>query len=349
MTFRAVPALLALLPLAACAGPKPAAETQADRFATLAFAADSGARTGEAPPSVVNANAYLVEFAFERSDGSRMAAQPLRVRMGQAGAIALVRPSPYQPDVNADSVAPATPPLDEGIRIETCADRAGDGGVVLSFRARMNKVMGPDVEATTGGAEGRERVLVPQQDVVEISGTRWLEPGVRGMLARVPSPDRSGQLLVLARVTPQRVEQPADESFSTSGPQKGDLAPPSELARPMSGHTVHLRVSAVRVARDFAPGAVIDETAAPDVLKVTGGEILRDFEAYTCLDSRVRLAGTSGPASFAAALGDDGVVTIEWNGRSARVKTSQGRRFVAVAPVEGGGTAGVIVSVNADD
>jgi hypothetical protein len=347
MTFRDGLALPVLLAVAACSAPKTAAATQAERFSTLRFAADAGGET--APAIAGEANAYAIDLVFERSDGSRLVAPQLVVFAGQTGTIALVKPIAYPADVDADSVAPPAPALEEGIRLEACASRAGDGGVVLAFRARMTKVTGPAVEATTGGAEGREAVALPQVDAVEFSGARWLEPGVRGMIARVPGPDGSGPLLVLARATPQRVPPPpADGDFAVPGQPVAPAAAP-DLSRPMTGHTKHLRVSAVRVSREFGPGVVIDETAAPDVLKSAGGEILRDFETYTCLDGRVRLAGTIGAASFSAVLDDGGRVSITWNGRTACVRANEGRRFVAVAPVEGGGTAGVIVSVNADD
>ena len=347
MTFRNGLALTALLAVAACAGPKSAAATQAEKFATLKFAAAAADTAVAAPATPGDENGYLIEVVLERIDGSHLSVPPLVVEAGRTGGVALVRPSPHAN--GADAGTSSAPPLEDGIRLQACATRAGDGGIVLAYRGRMTNVKGPGVAATTGGAEGSETVVIPQQDVVEFSGARWLEPGVRGMLARVPSPEGSGQLLILARATPQRVPRAEDEGVFTTDVPKGDLAPSPELSRPMTGHTAHLRVSAVRVSRDFAPGAVFDESSTPDVLKVAGGEILRDFEAYSCLDSRVHLIGVSGGASFEAALDDAGRVTITWNGRTASVRANEGRRFVAVAPIEGGGTAGVIVSVNADD
>lgn len=345
MTFRDGLALLTLLSVAACAGPNSGPAPQAERFASLAFAADPDAASAAVPPAAAEPNGYLIEVAFERADGGRLVPPPLTAPAGQTVGFALVQPSPYQPDVDGDSNAPVVPPLEDGIRMQVCAQRAGDGGVVLAYRLRMARVTGPSKEETSGG----KTVRVTQQDLAEVSGTRWLEPGVRGALARVPGPDGSGQLLVLARATPQKVERPLDEGVFSPAAPKADLEPVIDLSRPMTGNTMHLRVSAVRTARGFPSGAVIDETATSDVLNAAGGEILRDFEAYTCLDSRVRFTGTSGAASFDATLGDDGRVTITWNGRKASVRANNGRRFVAVAPVEGGGTAGVIVSVNADD
>ena len=335
MTFRDGVAVTALLAMAACTSPpKPSNETQAQRFSTLAFAADPAAPAVAASQIATDPNGYAVEVAFERADGSRRAAPAVIVKPGHEGSIALMAPSEFQPD----AAGGATPPFEDGVRVQVCAQKAGDGGVAVAYSARMTKITGAPLETATA----------PPQDVVEFSGARWLEPGVRGMLARIPSPDGSGQMLVLARVTPVRVEWRADEEFASPG-SRSDTNSASGLARAMSGRTVHLRVSAVRVGRDFTPGAVIDETATPDVLKLSGGEVLRDFEAYTCVDGRVRLLGTSGSASFAATFDDDGRVTITWNGRKASVRANEGRRFVSLAPIEGGGTAGVIVSVNADD
>lgn len=342
MTFRMGLALPALLTVAACAGPKSASATQAEKFATLRFAADAADTAVAAPAAPGDENGYLIEVVLERIDGSHLSVPSLVVEAGRTGGIAFVRPSPLQGD--GDSVAPAL--LEDGIRLQACASRAGDGGIVLAFRGRMTKVTGP---AATDAPEPDGPGALPQQVAVEFSGARWLEPGVRGMIARVPSPDGSGQLLVLARATPQRVPRSEDESFFTTPGPSSDLTTTADLSRPMTGHTAHLRLSAVRVSRDFAPGAVFDETSTPDVLKGAGGEILRDFEVVSCLDGRVRISGVSGGASFDAALDDAGRVTITWNGRTASVRAIEGRRFVAVAPVEGGGTAGVIVSVNADD
>jgi hypothetical protein len=340
MTFRNGLVLPALLAVAACAGPK-SATTQAEKFAALTFAADAAATAVAVPATPGDENGYLIEIVLERSDGSHLSVPQIAVEAGRTGGIAVVRPSPLQAD--AEGVSAAPPPLEDGIRLQACASRAGDGGIVLAFRARMTNVTAAGDSAEDGGN------AVPQQFAVEFSGARWLEPGVRGMIARVPSPDGSGQMLVLARATPQRVPRAEDEGVFTTSAPPSDTTPAMDLSRPMTGHTVHLRVSAVRVPRDFTPGAVFDETSTPDVLKVSGGEILRDFEAYSCLDSRVHLSGISGGATFDAALDDSGRVTITWNGRTATVRANEGRRFVAVAPVEGGGTAGVIVSVNADD
>jgi hypothetical protein len=353
MTFRDGLALSALLAAAACAGPKASGAKGPDAFSTLKFA-EGSAKPADTPPGA--SNAFVVEISLERADGSRFAAPHLVAWPGQVATMAVGEdieyvPPPTPPDVKIDVArAPEPSPrqLHDGLAVDLSAQRAADGGVTFGYRVALAKVTREAGESPAAADAGRT-VATAVADVteVDVQGTRWIEPGAQTMLARLASPDGSGPMLILARVTPVVLDAlpptPAAEAVADR-----------EFARPMSGHTVHLRVSAVRVTRDFPPGFVLDETAASDVLKTAGGEILRDFEAYTCLDGRVRLAASTGAPdgkspSFAATAADDGRVTIAWNGRTACVRASPGRRFVAVAPVDGGGTAGVIVSVNADE
>jgi hypothetical protein len=273
---------------------------------------------------------------------------------GQSAQISMTTPITYsglETAVDAhERPKPVTKTIEEGLRLDACAQRAADGGVTFGFRLKVTKVKQPIEDLAVTLASGPPvTIQTPETSGAEASGTRWLEPGVQGLLARVSSPDGSGPLLVLARVTPIRIDGPepgaAPENFGDGG-----------LARPMSGHTLHLRVSAVTIGREIEPGTILDETAAPDVLKAAGGSKLRDFEIFSCLDSRVRLAGlleTQGGARGLVAQGrDDGKLDISWTTtsgtRRATIRPNAGRRFVALANVEGGGTAGVIVSVDAD-
>jgi hypothetical protein len=358
MTFRNGLALAAVLAIAACAGPNSTDAKGADALATLMFA--EGAASSKAPASG-DANAFRLDVAFEKRDGSRLAMPALISRPGRAVAVEVGESIQYVADFDLGDITgpgpskPVTRTVLDGARIDACVQRAADGGITLGYRVTVSKVERPIAEHTTTLAGGPPvTIQLPYVTEVTAQGTRWIEPDAWAMLARVASPDSSGPLLVLARVAPIRVEvTPAEDVFS-AGPSASDFAATTDLARPMTGRTVHLRVSAVRTSRSFDPGSVLDETAAPDVLKSSGGEILRDFEAFTCLDSRVRLSafvGVPGGAfpSFTAAMADDGRVTITWNRRTANVRANEGRRFVAVAPIEGGGTAGVIVSVDADD
>lgn len=362
MTFRDALALATVLTIAACTSSSQSGASAADdAFRTLAFSGEGAAPAAEPSGAV---GAYLVEIALERGNGTRFAAPRLVAQPGQEAQIAVGEDVAYvagtekseRHDTDGGEAVKRT--VHDGLTVDVCAQRAGDGGVTFGYRISLGKVARPIAEVETKSASG-ETVTVQVPDVTQVcaQGTRWIEPGAQAMLARLSSPDGTGPVLVLARVTPLMADKlpvPADGEFSTSAP-KDDVAPASALARPMTGHTVHLRISAVRVGRDFPPGLVLDETAAPDVLKSAGGQILRDFEAYTCLDSRVRFAASAGEPSgdgksqsVVATAADDGRVTIAWNGRTVTVRANEGRRFVAVAPVDGGGTAGVIVAVNAD-
>jgi hypothetical protein len=357
MTFRDALPLAALFVLAGCAGTKDEGAPPADAFTTLKFA-----ESGAAPAApAADANAFRIDVAFERKDGTRLAMPRLISRSGRAASIALGEPIEYVAGFGTENVTsgahtPVTRTVLDGARVDACAQRAADGGITFGYRVEVAKVAKPIAEFTANPANGPPMTIqLPEVTEVTARGTRWIEQDVWAMLARVASPDGSGPLLVLARVAPIHVEvTPAEDVFS-AGPSADDFAATTDLARPMTGRTAHLRISAVRTFRSFEPGTVLDETAAPDVLKSAGGEILRDFEAFTCLDGRVLLSASSGPPlgdrgypTFAAALDDSGRVTITWMGRTACVRANEGRRFVAVAPIEGGGTAGVIVSVNAD-
>src|SRR5262245_16912087 len=105
MTFRDGLALLTLLPLAACAGGSTGPTPQAERFASIAFAAGSGAAPAVPPAAPPDANGYAVEIAFERADGFRLAPPPLTGTAGQTVGFALVQPSPYQPEPDPQAKA----------------------------------------------------------------------------------------------------------------------------------------------------------------------------------------------------------------------------------------------------
>jgi hypothetical protein len=318
--------------LGACAGSKGA---KPDGLFSLKF--DEGAPAVSAvvaptsDPSQVDA--FTIEASFESADGRRLAAPHVTVYSGQAGRLSLSTPSPDGSRAEATAGR-----VDDGISFEVCPRRAGDGGVSLGFRVRVAKRGQADGDASSAAREA-----------VEFEGARWLEPGVQGLLGRVAGPDDSGPILVLARVTPTRVDAPAPGALPAVGEDAG-------LSREMSGLTRHLRVTAVHVPRDFEPGLVIDETATPDVMKSLVGRVLRDYEVWTCVDSRVRIAGTleSGErtAAFVAAGREDGRLELSWTttggARNATVRPNAGRRFVALARVEGGGTAGVLVAVDVD-
>ena len=351
MTLRDVLSVAVALALAACASGGSATKTAADPFAAVKFA--DSKRPEALTASAADANAYTIELAFERGDGKRLLAPRMTVFAGQAAQISMTSQVPYVADFDVQvaqtaSIAdPVVKSIEEGLRFDACAQRAADGGITFGYRISLSRVRQPIAAFTTLLASGPPvTIQVPEVDRAEVSGTRWIEPGVLGMLARVASPDGSGPMLVLARLTPLRVDAaPPGAAHDSAGS--------SAMARPMTGHTVHLRVSAVTVARDFEPGTVLDETSAPDVMKAAGGSVLRDTEVFTCLDSRVRLASLSGnpekSQGLVAEMGDDGRLHVSWNGRTASVRPNAGRRFVAVAPVEGGGTAGVLVSVDADE
>jgi hypothetical protein len=322
--------LPAALALGACAGGKEAVTPDKDPYFNLPFVA---AAPKDAAPAAdaAQAEAYSIEFSVERATGSRLAAPRLILFRGQTGSIVV--------GSSAGTDATGVQPADDGLRAETCVSPAADGGATIGFHVVLSR-------SRDGGEVER----------ADVSGTRWIEPGVVGMLARVTSPDGSGPLLVLARVTPLgREALPPDAAFSTwSMAGSVDAAP---FARPMSGRTLHLRVSAAQIGRDFDPGSVVDETACPDVLKATGGRVLHDFEILSCLDSRVRLAGlveSGGHVRGLVADGrDDGTLQVSWTttgeAHTASLRPSHGRRFLALARVDGGGTAGVIVSLDADD
>jgi hypothetical protein len=228
--------------------------------------------------------------------------------------------------------------------IDACPQPTGDGGVSLGYRVRLAKLHAP-AEASGGDSPA----AAPDREVVEFEGARRMEPRVQGMLGRVTSPDGSGPMFVLARVTPIRVDAPPPGSVDAG-------APDAKLSRAMSGPTLHLRVTAVVVPRPFEPGVVIDETATPDLMKPMNGRILRDFDLFTCVDSRTRIAGLleSGDKrnGLVAQARDDGLLDLTWttNGvaRTATIRPNEGRRFVALSQVDGGGTAGVLVAVDVD-
>ncbi len=323
--------MIAVLLLGACAGGKSETRPADDRFFSTPFLAAAPADAAPSVDSLSPVEAFTLEVSLERASGGRIAAPRITMYPRQVASIAVVNQ-----------------PVEDGLRLEACATRAADGGVVLGFSLKLSRVLDPvPDEKPVDGVVVRPRM--PGVERAEVSGARWLEPGVQGLLARVASPDGSGPLLVLARVTPIRIDAPAP---GAAPEDFGDAA----LARPMSGHTLHLRVSAVTIGRDVEPGTVFDETAAPDVLKAAGGRVLRDFEVFSCLDSRVRLSGVldmqGGMRGLVAEGRDDGKLDISWTTtsgtRTATIRPNAGRRFVALANVEGGGTAGVIVSVDAD-
>lgn len=339
----------AALALGACAGGKSETKPADDPFFSTPFLAGAPADASPAFDTPSQVEAFTLEVSLERAGGGRIAAPRITMYPGQTASIAVVNQVPADAAAH-DTGEVADHVAEEGLRVEACAKRAADGGVVLGFSLKLSRVVDPGTPAedrSSGGAVVKPRMPVVER--AEASGTRWLEPNVQGLLARVTSPDGSGPLLVLARVTPIRIDAPAPgaapEDYGDGG-----------LARPMSGHTLDLRIAAVTVGREIAPGTVLDETAAPDVLKAAGGRKLRDFEVFSCLDSRVRLAGLldmqGGTRGLVAEGRDDGRIDISWTTasgtRRATIRPNAGRRFVALANVEGGGTAGVIVSVDAD-
>jgi hypothetical protein len=333
MTFRGLIVVIAASALGACAGPKSSTDPVEDDFFALKFVDAHPADAAAAPTSDASkTDAYAIEFSIERRDGRPLAAPRVTVYASQTATIALAN---QKPD---DAAHPA-----EGMWLSACPQPTSDGGVSLGYRVRLSKLKAP---AATGGDAA---AAPPEREIVEFEGARRMDVRAYGMLARVTSPDGSGPLLVLARVTPIRVDAPP--------PGIADpVATDAKLARATSGRTLHLRVTAVVVPRPFEPGSVIDETATADVLKPLNGRILRDYELYTCVDSRVRIAGVleSGDkkSGLVAAGRDDGLVDLSWtaNGvaRTATVRPGTGRRFVALSQLDGGGTAGVLVALDAD-
>jgi hypothetical protein len=313
--------LVAALALGACAGSKKETTPESDPYFTLPLVAGAGTTPF---PDVAHAVAFQVQVSVERVSGSRVAAPALIVQPGQLASVVVGQ------DVPEDAKS-AAPNVADGLQLSVCVAGAADGGATIGFRATLTK-------SRKDGSE-IERA--------EVSGTRWIEPGVVGMLARLTSPDGSGPLIVLARVTPM-------ERGMGTPPAASDVKDP--IQQPMTGHTVHLRVSSAQIGRDFDPGTVVDETAAPDVMQQAGGRVLHDFEVFSCLDRRVHLAGLvgsgAGERGFVAEGGDDGRLHVSWKTtgatQTATIHPNRGRRFVAIARVEGGGTAGAIVSVDAD-
>jgi hypothetical protein len=312
--------VLAALALCACAGSKTETTPESDPYFTLALVQGG---PGAPIPGVAHADAFQVQLSVERAGGSRLAAPSIIVPPGRVGSVVVGQ------DTQTGSL-PTAGGVSDGMQVSVCVTPAADGGATIGFAVSFAK-------SRKDGAE-IERA--------QVCGTRWIEPGVVGMLARVTSPDGSGPLLVLARVTPM-------ESGGQPPPDTRDVR--ASFERPMTGHTVHLRVTSAQVGRDFDPGTVVDETAAPDVLKSAGGRVLHDFEVFTCLDSRVRLAGLTGEdeRGFVAQGADDGTLLVSWKTtgatHTATIRPNHGRRFVAIARVEGGGTAGAIVSLDADE
>lgn len=325
----------AALVLAACAGGGRPRSPRGDAFYSVPMAA--AAPAGVAPQAAAReTESFMVELSFERADGARLEAPALVVPGGQWGRVAMVdRVLP----VNPETVMP-----EEGMWFDARLVRTEGGPVQIAYRLRLARVVPGDPDSAESMPVGMEI------DRVEASGARTIETGVQGLLARLASPDGSGPILVLARVTESADAPPTPQEVPEWAHR--DERPPVSPAGP----TVHLRVTAVIVGRDLDPGTVYDETATPDVMKAAGGQILRDFEAFTSLDANVRLAGLLGPpdddagsSGLVASIGEDGRLHVVWNGHAASVRPNLGRRFVAIAPVEGGGTAGVLVSVDADE
>jgi hypothetical protein len=337
MTFRGLLVVVAASALGACAGSKPSTDPGEDDFFTMKFADAAPVVAAASTDDASKTDAYTIEFSFERRDGRRLAGPSVTVYASQSASITMAD----QPPDGAAEVAGRPP---EGMWLDACPKPTGDGGVSLGYRVRLAKLRAPAESSGDGAA------AVPRdREVVEFEGARRMEPRAQGLLARVTSPDGSGPLLVLARVTPIRVPAPPQGFVDV-------VAPDAKLSRAASGRVLHLRVTAVAVPRPFEPGTVVDETATPDVMKPMGGRILRDFELYTCVDSRVRIAGLleSGDKKngLVAEGRDDGAVDLSWttNGvaRTATIRPSAGHRFVALAQIDGGGTAGVLVAVDAD-
>lgn len=315
---RAIPIVVAAAALGACAGSKAETPPADDPYFTLAFV--EGAGTARFP-NVAHADSFRIELFLERANGTRLTTPALVVRPAELGSFVLGDTGTGEPA--------AAETMKDGARFAVCATPAADGGVTLGFAVKLLK-------SRNDGAEVEH---------AEVSGTRWIEPGVVGLLARVTSPDGSGPMLVLARVVPQ-------ETGATPFVDTRDVKGAIEL--PMTGHTMHLRVSSVQLAREFEPGTVVDETAAPDLLKSAPGRVLHDFEVWSCLDRRVHLAGLVGAdeRGFTATI-VEGVLHLSWKTtgatHTATIRPNKGRRFVAIARVEDGTTAGAIVSVDSDD
>jgi len=335
MGFRRATILLTASGLAACAGPFADRKPAEDDVFSLRFA--DAKPSDDAPPATSDAtqiDAVAMELSFERSDGRRLSSPRITTYVGQTARVTMLS---TPPGLGGDPRR-----NEQGMWFSGCPQKTADGAIALGFRLKIARLKKPSGDAPSGAE------IVPDRESIEITGARRLEPGAEGMLARVSNPDGSGPLLVLARARAYRVDAPlaaAEDPFTDE-----------KLTRAFAGRTEHLRVTAVQVPRDIEPGVVIDETATPDVMKPMDGRILRDYEVITCVDSRLRIAGLfeTGDAtrSFVAEGTDDGRLAFSWttNGaaRTASVRPSAGRRFVAVANLEGGGTAGVLVSLDAD-
>jgi len=337
MTFRGLLVVIAASALGACAGSKPPTDPGADDVYTLKFVDAAPVVAAASTDDASKTDAYVIEFSFERRDGRRLAGPSITVYPSHSSTITMANKAP------GDAADPSGR-LAEGMWLEACPQPTGDGGVSLGYRVRLAKTRAPAESSGEGAA-----TVPPDREVVEFEGARRMEPRAQGLLARVTSPDGSGPLLVLARVTTIRVPAPP--------PGVVDVAPPdAKLSRAASGRTLNLRVTAVVVPRPFEPGAVVDETATPDVMKPMNGRILRDFELFTCVDSRLRIAGLleSGDKRNGLVVEgrDDGDLALSWttNGvaHTATIRPNAGRRFVALAQVDGGGTAGVLVAVDVD-
>ena len=351
MILRYAVSAVAAIALTACASGKEAVSSRDDPFFAMPFAPEAPVDADSSAdfPPIGGVEAFTLSVTLERADLGRHTGPTITAYAGQTANLAMVNEVPYLAESGAaDGAAGSTTrTAEDGLRLEVAMRRAADGGVTVGYSLRLARVERVPDPRSADGVVVRPRM--PDIDRVEVSGVRWLEPGVQGLLARIPSPDGSGPMLVLARVVPTLIDPPppgvAVENF-------GD----TRLARPMSGHTVHLRVSAAQVLRDLEPGTVLDETAAPDVLKAADGRVLRDFEIFSCIDSRVHIAGVlethGGTRGLVADGRDDGKLDLAWTTsagtRRATMRPNAGRRFVALARIEGGGTAGVIVSVNAD-
>ncbi len=334
MKFRVLLVASAAAASSACAGPNSAGRPVDDGFFTMPFAdATSEDAAPAPPPQARQIDAYTVELSFEQAGGRRIAAPSVVTIDGRTASVEL-RNAPPGGASSDDESARRGP---EGAWFSVCPHRAADGGVTLGFRVRLARMK---AAPSAGDAS-------PGLESVEFEGARWIEKGVTAELGRVTSPDGSGSMLVLAHVTSHLVDLPGDDDGSPSD---------DPLRREMSGHTRHLRLTAVAVPRVFEPGAVLDETATPDVMKSMDGRILRDYEVYTCVDARVRVAGlldSGGAARGLVVTGrDDGRLDVSWTtsagGRTASVRPNDGRRFVALSKLDGGGTAGVLVALDVD-
>ncbi|MCE9634481.1 MAG: hypothetical protein K8T90_02145 [Planctomycetes bacterium] len=177
-----------------------------------------------ATPIAETPNDVRIEIAFERADGTRVAAPSATCRAGQRANAMAVEPYTYVKDYEVEVgqecfiVDPVIETLDEGVWFECDVADAPDGRVKLAYKVRRAALKRPiETFTTTLGAFTKPvTIQIPKLVTDEVEGTADLAFGVESRVVRVPVGAGAEPVVVLARVVPV---SPGKTPAAESAPQ----------------------------------------------------------------------------------------------------------------------------------